>query len=49
LRRYISGERANCDGNHLLGEFQITGVQRAKQGEPKLDVTFEVGRCRSTR
>jgi len=23
--RIFEGERANCDGNHLLGEFQITG------------------------
>mmetsp|Transcript_9757 Transcript_9757/g.15697 ORF Transcript_9757/g.15697 Transcript_9757/m.15697 type:complete len:302 (-) Transcript_9757:217-1122(-) len=40
--RIFEGERANCDGNHLLGEFQITGVERAKQGEPKIDVCFEV-------
>ena len=40
--RIFEGERSNCDGNHLLGEFQITGVERAKQGEPKIDVCFEV-------
>ena len=36
------GERSHTDGNNLLGEFSITGVQRAKRGEPKVDVTFEV-------
>ena len=40
--RIFEGERSNCDGNHLLGEFQITGVERAKKGEPKIDVQFEV-------
>ena len=40
--RIFEGERQNTDGNHLLGEFQITGVERAKKGEPKIDVQFEV-------
>ena len=40
--RIFEGERSNTDGNHLLGEFQITGVERAKKGEPKIDVQFEV-------
>jgi len=40
--RIFEGERTNTDGNHLLGEFQITGIQRAKQGEAKILVTFEV-------
>lgn len=26
----------------MLGEFQISGIQRAKKGEPKIDVTFEI-------
>jgi molecular chaperone DnaK (HSP70) len=26
--------------NHLLGEFKITGIEKAKKGEPKLAVTF---------
>mmetsp|Transcript_2139 Transcript_2139/g.4884 ORF Transcript_2139/g.4884 Transcript_2139/m.4884 type:complete len:564 (-) Transcript_2139:396-2087(-) len=26
------GERQNCSGNHLLGEFTITGIERAKKG-----------------
>eukprot|EP00873_Tetraselmis_striata_P019018 jgi/Tetstr1/439282/TSEL_027723.t1 len=36
------GERQKTDGNHLLGEFQIKGIERAKKGEAKVDVTFEV-------
>ena len=40
--RIFEGERSNTDGNHLLGEFQITGIERAKKGEPKIDVQFEV-------
>lgn len=36
------GERKNCDGNHLLGEFTITNILRAKAGEAKVDVTFEL-------
>ena len=40
--RIFEGERSNTDRNHLLGEFQITGVERAKKGEPKIGVQFEV-------
>jgi len=34
------GERSCTDYNNLLGEFNITGIQRAKKGEPKIAVTF---------
>ena len=27
------GERACTDGNHKLGNFQISGIQRAKRGD----------------
>jgi len=40
--RIFEGERGHTDGNHLLGEFQITGVERARRGEAKVLVTFEV-------
>ena len=40
--RIFEGERSNTNGNHLLGEFQIEGIERAKAGEPKIDVIFEV-------
>jgi len=36
------GERSCTDGNNLLGEFTITGIERAKRGEPKIDVTFDL-------
>lgn len=40
--RIFEGERTITDGNKLLGEFQITGVQRARAGEAKILVTFDV-------
>jgi len=36
------GERSCTDGNNMLGEFTITGVQRAKRGEPKVEVQFDL-------
>ena len=34
------GERPHVDGNNKLGSFVISGVQKARAGEPKVDVTF---------
>eukprot|EP00548_Thalassiothrix_antarctica_P000284 CAMPEP_0194145726 /NCGR_PEP_ID=MMETSP0152-20130528/18713_1 /TAXON_ID=1049557 /ORGANISM="Thalassiothrix antarctica, Strain L6-D1" /LENGTH=617 /DNA_ID=CAMNT_0038846047 /DNA_START=38 /DNA_END=1891 /DNA_ORIENTATION=- len=34
------GERAHVDANNLLGSFVINGIQRARAGEPKVDVSF---------
>lgn len=36
----FEGERACVDANNKLGSFVISGVQRARAGEPKVDVTF---------
>jgi len=36
------GERPHVDGNNKLGSFVISGVQKAKAGEPKVDVTFSL-------
>lgn len=36
------GERPKTALNHFLGEFQITGVERAKRGEPKIEVSFSI-------
>lgn len=36
------GERLNTDANHLLGEFTISGIERAKRGEPQVEVTFAI-------
>mmetsp|Transcript_17436 Transcript_17436/g.19584 ORF Transcript_17436/g.19584 Transcript_17436/m.19584 type:complete len:748 (+) Transcript_17436:40-2283(+) len=36
------GERMKSDQNNLLGKFTISGIERAKRGEPKIDVTFSL-------
>lgn len=36
------GERPQTSANNKLGEFKISGVQRAKRGEPKVEVTFSM-------
>ncbi len=36
------GERACTDGNNLLGQFTISGIERAKRGEPQVEVTFSI-------
>jgi heat shock protein 1/8 len=36
----FEGERPQTSANNKLGEFKISGVQRAKRGEPKVEVTF---------
>lgn len=38
--RVFEGERPTVADNHLLGEFVITGIERAKRGEPQINVTF---------
>jgi heat shock 70kDa protein 1/2/6/8 len=34
------GERAKTTENNLLGKFTISGIERAKRGVPKIDVSF---------
>lgn len=34
------GERPSTKDNHLLGEFKISGIERAKREEPEIEVTF---------
>jgi len=36
------GERPLAPQNRKLGEFTICNIERAKQGEPKIEVTFEL-------
>jgi len=36
------GERKTTEGNNLLGEFTINGIERAKRGEPQIEVTFDL-------
>jgi len=38
--RVYEGERPCTDGNHLLGEFTVTGIERAKRGEAQVTVRF---------
>jgi len=34
------GERPSTKDNHILGEFQISGIERAKREQPEIEVTF---------
>lgn len=36
------GERPCTDGNRLLGEFKISGIERAKKGEAQVDISFSL-------
>jgi L1 cell adhesion molecule like protein len=36
------GERAHVDANNKLGNFTISGIERAKRHEPQVEVTFEI-------
>lgn len=36
------GERQKTDGNNHLGEFHITGIEKAKRGVPKIEVKFDL-------
>jgi len=38
----FEGERMKSDENHELGQFTINGIERAKKGEAKVDVTFSI-------
>jgi len=38
----FEGERPQTSANNKLGDFKISGVQRAKRGEPKVEVTFNL-------
>merc|ERR1711865_528705 len=38
--RVYEGERPCTDANHLLGEFTVTGIERAKKGEAQVIVRF---------
>jgi len=36
------GERAHVEANNKLGNFTISGIERAKRHEPQVEVTFEI-------
>merc|ERR1711862_27959 len=37
------GERSMTKDNHLLGQFELTGIPPAPRGTPQIEVTFEMG------
>lgn len=38
----FQGESSRREENEMLGEFTLTGIPSARQGEPKIQVTFEI-------
>lgn len=38
----FEGERPHTSANNKLGDFKISGIERAKRGEPKVEVTFQL-------
>jgi heat shock 70kDa protein 1/2/6/8 len=38
----FEGERPHTSANNKLGEFKISGVERARRGEPKVEVEFQM-------
>ena len=38
----FEGERSMTKDNHLLGEFELTGLPQAPRGMPQIEVTFEI-------
>lgn len=40
--RVVQGEGEMAKDNKLLGEFELGGIRLAKQGEPKIEVTFDI-------
>jgi len=38
----FEGERASTDACSKLGEFTITGIERAKRGEPQIEVSMDI-------
>jgi len=40
--KVYEGERSLTKDNHLLGQFDLTGIPPAPRGVPQIDVTFEI-------
>lgn len=38
--KVFEGERPSTDANHLLGEFNVQGIEKARAGVPEILVTF---------
>jgi endoplasmic reticulum chaperone BiP len=42
LIQVFEGERSLTRDNHLLGEFELSGIPPAPRGVPQIEVTFEI-------
>ena len=42
LIQVFEGERSMTKDNHLLGKFELGGIEKAARGVPQIEVTFEV-------
>ncbi len=42
LIKVFEGERPLTKDNHLLGEFELTGIPPAPRGVPQIQVTFDI-------
>merc|ERR1712159_577191 len=40
--KVYEGERSQARHNHLLGEFDLTGIAPAKKGVPKILLTYDI-------
>jgi endoplasmic reticulum chaperone BiP len=40
--KVYEGERSQTKHNHLLGQFELTGIPPAPKGVPQIEVTFEL-------
>jgi len=38
----FEGERQMTKDNHLLGQFNLSGIPPAKRGDPQIEVTFDI-------
>ncbi len=38
----LQGESEHAIENHLLGEFVLSEIPKAKKGEPEIEVSFEI-------
>merc|ERR1712021_283093 len=42
LIQVYEGERSMTKDNHMLGQFELTGIPPSPRGVPQIEVTFEV-------
>ena len=42
LVKVFQGERSLTKDNHLMGEFELSGIPPAPRGVPQIEVTFEI-------